>query len=239
MQNQAKDIEALFVSKGAGFKVSANEIANKLGKIKALILDWDGVFNNGIKANNQGSPFSEVDSMGLNMFRFSYFLKFGFVPAIFIVTGENNVPALTLSKREHFNGVYLKMKHKTLALDHIEEKFAVKGEDTGFVFDDILDLGLANAVSLRFYVRREANPLLNKYVADQGLAEYFTANNGRSYAVREISELCIGLLGNYQEVVKQRVEFSLLYQQYLSSRNDIDTQYFSLENNNIIEYSVA
>lgn len=239
MPGPSEDIEKLFTTKGGEFKLSAEGLSNKLNNIKAFILDWDGVFNDGKKANNEGSPFTEVDSMGLNMLRFSFYLKHGFIPAIFIVTGENNLPAIQLSKREHFNGVYIKMKNKNQALTHINSNFGIKNEESSFVYDDILDLGLAEAVSLRFFVKRGANPLLGDYVNNNKLAEYFTANSGRDYAVREVSELCIGLLGNYNEVVKQRVEFSLEYQEYLSARNNQHTQYFTLEGDQIAKYSFA
>ena len=237
MPNQAEDIESLFTSKGGEFIISSSEIAVKLNKLRALILDWDGVFNDGKKANNEGSPFTEVDSMGLNMLRFSFYLKHGFSPAIFIVTGENNLPAIQLSKREHFNAVYIKVKNKTTALDHINTNLGFQNDEIGFVYDDILDLGLAAAVSLRFFVNRVANPLLSEYVANNKLAEYYTANGGDKYAVREVSELSIGLLGNYNEVVKQRVEYASSYQEYLSARNYIDTQYFTSKNDQITEYS--
>ena len=239
MPTPLEDIESLFTAKGGEFTLSSEEVASKSNKLKALILDWDGVFNDGKKAGNEGSPFTEVDSMGLNMLRFSFYLKHGFIPAIFIVTGENNLPAIELSKREHFNGVYIKVKDKTKALSHITTSFGFKNDETGFVYDDILDLGLAEAVSLRFFIKRDANLLLNEYVKKNSLAEYYTGNSGRDYAVREVSELVIGLLGNYNEVVKQRVEFSSVYQEYLSARNNIDSQYFTMQGDQIIEYSFA
>ena len=231
------NIEALFSSNGARFEVPIQEIAARLDKLSSLILDWDGVFNDGIKGNDQGSTFSEVDSMGLNMFRFSFYLKHGFIPAIFIVTGENNQASLQLSKREHFNGVYIKFSNKLRALEHIEKTYQIKKEDSGFVFDDILDLGMAANVGLRFFIKRDSNPLLNNYVAHNNLSEYITANSGGQHAVREVCELSIGLLGNYDEVVQDRVNYSANYKAYLSERNSIDTQYFTLINDQIESYS--
>jgi len=230
------NIEALFSSNGARFELGIQDIAARLDKLKALILDWDGVFNDGIKGNDQGSTFSEVDSMGLNMFRFSFYLKHGYIPAIFIVTGENNQASLQLSKREHFNGVYIKLANKLRALAHIEKKYEIKKEDSGFVFDDILDLGMAANVGLRFFIRRDSNPLLNKYVAQNNLSEYTTASSGGQHAVREVCELSIGILGNYDEVVQQRVKFSAKYKAYLLERNNIETQYFTLKNDQIEGY---
>jgi 3-deoxy-D-manno-octulosonate 8-phosphate phosphatase (KDO 8-P phosphatase) len=239
LTSQSDDIESLFVSKGGEFILPSGEIAHKLNNIKALVLDWDGVFNNGEKANNEGSPFNEVDSMGLNMLRFSFYLKYDFIPAIFIVTGENNLPAIQLSKREHFNALYLKAKNKSAALSHINANFGFANGEMGFVYDDILDLGLASSVSLRFFVHRKANPLLNNYVTKNQLAEYFTASSGGENAVREVSELVIGLLGNYDEVIGQRVAFSESYKEYLLRRNNIDTDFFTVDSGQISKDSPA
>lgn len=239
MPNNPEDIESLFVSKGAKFIIPTAEIASKLTKLKGLILDWDGVFNNGEKANNEGSPFSEVDSMGLNMLRFSFYLKYHFIPAIFIITGENNLPAIQLSKREHFNALYLRAKNKSAALAHINTNFGHANNELGFVYDDILDLGLSASVALRFFVHRNANPLLNNYVKKNELAEYYTANQGGENAIREVSELIIGLLGNYDEVVGQRVEYSEAYKEYLVSRNNIETKYFTTDKGQITKYTPA
>jgi len=225
----------MFTALGAKFAIPIGDIKAKLTKTKAFIFDWDGVFNDGVKRDNTGSPFSEVDSMGLNMLRFSFYLHHGVIPAIFIVTGENNQPAIQLSKREHFNGVYLKARDKKKALTHIEERFGYKPDETGFIFDDILDLGIAENVALRYYVRRYANPLLNEFISTNKLADYYTGNIGSNNAVREVCELSIGMIGNFNEVVRQRIDFSSTYQKYLAIRNDLPTQYFVFENDRITD----
>jgi 3-deoxy-D-manno-octulosonate 8-phosphate phosphatase (KDO 8-P phosphatase) len=230
------NIESVFTALGAKFAIPASKIKAKQENLKAFIFDWDGVFNDGVKRNNTGSPFSEVDSMGLNMLRFSFYLKCGFIPAIFIVTGENNKPALQLSKREHLNGVYLKTRDKKKALSHIEENFSYTREEIAFIFDDILDLGVAENVSLRYFINRDANPLLNDFISRNKIADYYTANIGANNAVREVCELSIGMNGNFDEVVRQRIDFSSIYQKYLSERNDQPTQYFTFENDRITDF---
>ena len=230
------DIESVFTALGAKFAIPASEIKAKQAIIKAFIFDWDGVFNDGVKRDNTGSPFSEVDSMGLNMLRFSFYLKNGFIPAIFIVTGENNQPAIQLSKREHFNGVYLKARDKKKALNHIEDTYGYKREEIGFTFDDILDLGVAENVSLRYYVKRGANPLLNDFISKNELADYYTANVGADNAVREVCELSIGINGNFDEVVRHRIDFSPTYQKYLAKRSEQLTQYFIFEDDRITDF---
>ncbi|MEN8247537.1 MAG: phosphatase [Bacteroidota bacterium] len=226
MADFSKDIELLFSERGGIFKSSSSEIQNKLFNIKALLFDWDGVFNNGVKNGAEGSLFSEVDSMGINMLRFSYYLKYGVILPVFIITGENNQPALRLSDREHFNGVYIKMPQKLNAIDHLAQNFSIHHSDIGFIFDDVLDLGVADIVSLRFFVKRESNPLLNDLIENQSLAEYYTFNSGATNAVREICELSIGLIGNYTDTINQRKEFSPLYKAYLTARNAIVTKKF-------------
>ena len=70
-----------------------------------------------------------------------------------------------------------------------------------FMFDDILDLGLAATTGAGFFVRRDANPLLNDYVKRNNLADYQTASVGGQNPVREVCELCMAALDNFNEVV--------------------------------------
>ena len=205
----------------------------QLARIQAFIFDWDGVFNDSYKRDNTGSPFSEADSMGINMLRFSYYLKFGFIPNIFIITGENNRPAITLSQREKFNGVYVQVKHKLDALEHISSNLSLSANKIAFSFDDILDLGLAKKVALRFMVKRSASPVLTAMVVKNGWTDYLTANTGGQHAVREIAELIIGLNDNFEEVITNRIEYSDTYQTYLQERNSVEPQFFSGETGQI------
>ena len=237
MSGSPQDIENLFSGPGAVFNVPAPEIARQVAGIKGFIFDWDGVFNAGVKADDQGSPFSEIDSMGINMLRFSYYLKFGFIPQVFIVTGENNQPALRLSQREHFNGVYSKTGNKLYALNHITGAYAIAPASMAFIFDDILDLGLAAKVALRYFVKQPAAPMLQQYIRQHQLAEYYTANTGGHHAVREICELTIALLGNYDQVVQERNARASAYPSYIEARNKIITRYHTLENGRITGFT--
>lgn len=239
MSTPESDIENLFSSQGGKFKIPVGDFREKLKNLKAFIFDWDGVFNDGVKQDNTGSPFSEVDSMGLNMLRFSFYLKYGFIPAIFIVTGENNQPAIQLSKREHFNGVYLKARDKKKALSHIGDTQGYLPSEIGFVFDDILDLGVAENVSLRYYIKRESNPLLNDFIAKNQMADYYTSNIGSKNAVREVCELSIGMIGNFDDVVRQRIDFSPSYKEYLAQRNSQSTNFFIYKNDRITDFPNA
>jgi len=175
--------------------------------------------------------------MGLNMLRFSGYLKDGKLPLIFIITGENNLPALKLAQREHFAAVYLSVRNKLQALEHIENKFGIKSNEVAFAFDDILDLGLAKEVALRFQVNRKSNPLMDAFVKTEKLVDYKTASEGQEHAVREICELIIGLNGNYNQTVSNRMRFSPEYQTYLKLRNSINSLFFEGKTGRIESYS--
>jgi len=237
--SNANDIKQSFESIGGEFISPLSVFAERLSKIKAFVFDWDGVFNSGFKQDNSGSPFSEPSSMGLNMLRFSGFLKDGKVPLIFIITGENNLPAIKLAQREHFAGVYLSVRNKLTALEHINKEFNIASHEIAFSFDDILDLGLAKEVALRFQVNRKANPLMDTFVQTNGLVDYKTAVDGNNHAVREICELIIGLNKNYDQVVSERMKFADTYQQYLTKRNSTTPLFFEGKSGEIRIYDIV
>ena len=92
---------------------------SSLQSIKAFVFDWDGVFNDGRKSSDSDSTFTEIDSMGINLLRFDYWLRKKKIPMIFIVTGMKNNSAIEFSKREHFDGIFLNIKNKREALESI------------------------------------------------------------------------------------------------------------------------
>ena len=99
-------------------EIVSGEIAlrDKLAHIKALLFDWDGIFNSGEKGQIPSS-FNEIDSMGINMLRFGYYLLHDENPVTGLVTGERNETAVKWAEREHFHAVYLKVKHKADILE--------------------------------------------------------------------------------------------------------------------------
>ena len=238
--SNTNDIKIKFEKAGGEFISPLSVFEERIQGIKAFVFDWDGVFNSGFKQDNTGSPFSEPSSMGLNMLRFSGYLKSldqKIIPAVFIITGENNLPAIKLSQREHFAGVYLSVRNKLSALEHIRTKFGYTSSEVAFTFDDILDLGLAKEAALRFQVRRKANPLMDEFVKTKNLVDYKTGVEGQEHAVREICELIIGLNGNYDQTIIERMDFSNDYQLYLKKRNSLKSLFFEGKTGEIQPYS--
>lgn len=220
----AAGIQSLFAQVGGRFCVPAADIQRKLKGIKAFVFDWDGVFNDGSKRELTGSGFSEPDAMGTNMLRFSYWLQSHSLPYTAIITGEENLSADFLAKREHFTAIYLKASNKTKSFQHFLSAHQLKGEEVAFVFDDVLDLAVARECGIRIACHRKANPLFNHHLERLNLSDYFTS--GHSYHVREASELLIGLRGNYEEAIQHRMNFSGTYQSYLTERQQVVTEVF-------------
>ena len=234
MKNLQKQLE----KDGAQFILPLEELVHKLKNSKALIFDWDGVFHSGYKDESSSSSFSEADSMGVNMLRFAYYLINKEIPYTAIITGENNKTAFYWGNREHLNDVFYKIKDKVEILNWLEQYRGIKKEEVLFAFDDILDLSMAKECGVRFLINRSASYALHKFCIQNNLCDYVSANDGGNHAVREISELIISLLGNWDAVVNERIKFNNLYAPYITMRQKIKTNFYTLENNPVIEKKV-
>ena len=228
-------ITELFLKGGGLFNTSEAEIIEKLRKIKAFVFDWDGVFTNAGKDHNLDSKFSEADSMGTNLLRFSYYLNNGQIPLTAIISGEKNTAAFTFVDRERFHYSYSKFANKMQAVHHLCELNQIQPHQICFVFDDVLDLGLAEICGLRIFIPRKSNPLFNEYVTRHQLADYVTGASSGEHAVREAAELLIGLNGNYNEVITGRKNFSEQYTAYLALRKATTTFYYTTLDGEIVE----
>ena len=217
----------IFVERGGEFLLPFSNFVDKALKIKAIIFDWDGVFNSGVKGDNVYSGFSEPDSMGLNILRFGYTLKTGKLLLAGIISGENNPSTEKFVKREHLNFKCLGFKNKIEGLTEVMKEFSLKQEEIAFVFDDILDLTVAEKCGLRFQISRKAAPMFCNYVKDNKLADYITFSVGEEFAVREIAELLLSALNIYPTAVKSRIDFDEKYSKYITERNSINPVTYS------------
>lgn len=217
------------------FIVSPDELREKFLKIKAFVFDWDGVFNNGQKSETGTSIFSEVDAMGTNLLRFNFYQRNGSMPITAIISGENNSAAFALATREHFQAVYYGIKFKALALQHFCMTMNLKPDEVAFVYDDVLDLSMAEKCGLRVMVNRACNPLLIDFAVERNMVDYITAADGHNHAVREMSELMIGISGVYKHTIEARMNFTDEYLLYLQTRNQAKTICYTAQASSIIE----
>ena len=228
MTNHSADIQGIFAQIGGEFLLSVEELTTKVSQIKAFIFDWDGVFNDGTKDDNGSSNFSEIDSMGINLLRFGWWLDKREMPLLVIISGERNLRSFQLTKREHYDAAYFRIKHKIEALEHLMAQHGLKPEEIAFFFDDALDLSLAERCGVRIMVRHRGNPLFKKYVIENGLADYITGSEGQQCAVREGCELLLGLKNNYDRTVSERRNYYPHYEQYYAQRQTVESYYFTL-----------
>ena len=232
------NVTKFFEEAGGKFVSPVTDIRRKLDRIRAFVFDWDGVFNRGDKGHSVAGTYSEADSMGTNLLRFSSWMGQGHrLPIMAILTGQKDLTAIDFALREHFNYIYLKSTDKDKAFSHLLEISGIDSEEVAFCFDDVLDLSIAKRCGLRFMVRRNASPLFREYVIQRNLCDYLTGHQGDNHAIREIAELILGLRGDFDSVIHERIEFSGLYQEYLNQRSSKKPKAFILQDNGIVEYS--
>lgn len=228
------NVQETYENIGAEFLISIEDIAKKHSHIKAFIFDWDGVFNTGEKIGSGSSSFTEIDSMGTNMLRFSYYLQNKKTPLTALISGEKNESAFYFAEREHFNASYFKILHKKIALAHFCETHHINPKEVCYFFDDILDLDVAHEVGLRILIPRPSTILFTNYVKQNKLADYITASHSGKYAVREACEMLMGAGNLFDETLLRRTNYDEFYQQYMVERNHPVTEFFTFQNNKII-----
>ena len=100
-------------------------------------------------------------------------------------------------------------------------------------FDDVLDVPVAERCGLRLMVNQKANPLFSNYCIKNKLVDYLSASAGGSFAVREITELLIGLNDNYDAVMTERKNNSNNYQDYIKLRRAVKPEFYTLADTKI------
>lgn len=235
MNNNSSDIQDVFSKAGAEFLVPAETLRDKLSKIKAFLFDWDGVFNNAFKAENNSSNFNEADSMATNLLRFSHFIQRQELPYMAVISGERNLVSYHFTKRENFHACYYKVADKIHALDHFCKTHNLQYNEICFFFDDVLDLSIAKKCGVRIMINREASLLFKNYVRTNLLADYITFSNGGSYGIREACEMLMGISGTFENVVNNRIDYSTDYKTYVDRKKSTTTSFFTLQENQIIQ----
>ncbi len=209
-----------FLDLGTRLIATREELLAKCADVKAVLFDWDGVFNNGFKDLEGGSPFSEVDSMGVNLLRFALWLKNGEkLPAAGIITGQHNAYAERFAHRERMHACHMGYTNKPEAFDAFLRTHGLQAEEVAFFFDDVLDLPVAQRCGLRVLIGRKASPWFEG--AAIGSMDVITAFDGGHHGLREACELLIVASGRADEVLDHRVRFSDVYQRYLTQRQAV------------------
>jgi len=188
-------------------------------QIKALILDWDGVWTNGRKRPDGQSDFSEHDTMGINLLRFAHYAATGELLRVAIVTGERNPTAEFLVQREHYDDFIFYARDKTKAVPLLEARWSLPAAQWGFVFDDVLDLGLAALVGRRAMVRWGHTEGVQAIADQESLVDDWIESDG---AVRRWCESYLTEMGWLHTAVAERRAWSSSYQTYWALRNEVE-----------------
>ena len=223
-----------FTVAGGRFVTPVDELTAKIGQCHAVVFDWDGVFNAGSKGSLAQSGWSEPDSMGTNMLRYGLWRRLGQLPFAAIVSGADNDSAVALAEREHLTAAYTGIRDKSQVIEHICAEHDLQPAQIACVFDDINDLPMAGVCGLRFRVRRNASLLFADLADDGGYCDYVTGAESTSYAVREVCELMLGLMGAYTEVVESRIARDERYESYFRTRQSVVTRLYGQEGEAII-----
>lgn len=186
--------------------------------IRGLILDWDGVWTNGRKRPDGQSDFSEHDTMGLNLLRFAHYAATGQMLRIAIVTGERNPTAEFLVQREHYDDFIFYARDKTKAAALLESRWGIPRTEWGFVFDDVLDLGLAAMVGRRAMVKWDFTQAVQDIARQEGLVDDWIEPDG---AVRRWCESYLLEMNWLGTAVAERRAWSARYQAYWALRNEV------------------
>jgi 3-deoxy-D-manno-octulosonate 8-phosphate phosphatase (KDO 8-P phosphatase) len=222
-----------FSAAGGSFVTPVEELVKKLEECRAVVFDWDGVFNAGRKGQASSSGFSEADSMGTNMLRYGLWRKLGQLPYTAIISGESNESAIAFAKREHLTAVYTGIRKKQDVIAHLSAEDDLQSQQIVCVFDDINDLPMAANCGLRFMVRRDSSPMFADYIKRHGLCDYVTGARSGSNPVREICELLLGLMIMYDDVVASRVASDDEYENYLATRQSVPTRCYTQKDDTI------
>ena len=199
------------------------ELAARLGRCRAVLLDWDGVLGPGVKGPGVGAAFNEIDAMGLNLLRFALWCRGGSagIPPVAVVSGQHDPGARALAERDRLDALYLGFLDKRLAIEHLCQTRALDPAEILFVFDDVIDLGAAERCGARFLVARAPQLLVEDFARRRGLCDYVVRSPAGAGAVREVCEVSIALLGMTDEVFTARGWFEERYQRYLEVRKGV------------------
>ena len=211
-----------FTTSGLRTTAQEPELLRRLARTKAVLFDWDGVFNDGWKDLEGGSPFSEVGSMGVNMLRFGLWMQNGqHLPHSAIITGQHNPHAERFAQREKMHGLYMGFIDKREAFDAFLEQHGLKDNEVAFFFDDAIDLAVADRCGVRILMRGQAGDLFVKHAIARGCVDVVTSLSGGQNGLREATDALLTIMGRFGDAIDHRAAYSATYQQYLKERQTV------------------
>lgn len=227
-------IEDSFIDIGGQFFTSGFDIRERLPQIKAIIFDWDGLFNDGEKKSVIEGGFSEIDTTGVDLLRLGFYMAFGKMVKTVIITGSKNLAAHEFGKREYFDSVYCESRDKAVAFQHFSDTHNIKPSEVICLFSDITDVPIARKAGISFAVGRSCNPIFIEYLIKDKVADYISSCHGHENVVREFSELLLGLLDKHFEAMDERAAYGVKYVTYQNAKSVITTTIHKCDSSKIL-----
>lgn len=173
--------------------------AEKAKKIKLLLTDVDGVmtdsklsfFTDAQGVTREIKHFESLDGMGL------MFLTYCGVQTGIVSKGASNTLEFW-AKALGMSYLFYNTSVKHRALEFLQQEFGVLPEETAFIGDDLIDLGLLARVGLPLAVA-------NSVPEAKELAVYTSPRRGGDAAVRDIAEQILRARGEWDRVVADNV----------------------------------
>ena len=165
--------------------------------MKLLLTDVDGVMTDSKLCwyvDGDGRPievknFESLDGMGLIFLR-----------ACGVHTGivsRGSAPVLQYwAKMLGMDVLYYSAMDKTAALQDACARFGVTAQETAFIGDDIIDLGVLRSVGFRLTVANAVQEV-------KALADYISPKRGGYGAVRDICEQILKARGQWEQIVRE------------------------------------
>jgi len=167
-------------------------VEDRAKKIKLLLLDVDGVLTDGrIIYDEYGDEikcFHVHDGMGIRL------LDKGGIKTIFITSRKSKAVARR-AKEIGVAKVYFNACPKIDRYEDVLKKFKVTREETAYMGDDLLDLGVMKKAGLSIAVPNACNEA-------RAASHYVTTRHGGQGAVREVAELILKTQNKWDDILK-------------------------------------
>ena len=177
-------------------KRSEKELQGIAKDVKLLILDVDGVLTDGsIILDNEGNEFKIFnvrDGHGIKML-----VKAGIWVAL--ITGRHSKVVERRARELGITEVYQRCHIKTVAFDHIIEKYGLAEKEVAYVGDDIVDIPIFKRVGVPIAVSDAADEARDH-------AAVVTRHRGGRGAVREVCDFLLKAKGLWESVTKEYFE---------------------------------
>jgi 3-deoxy-D-manno-octulosonate 8-phosphate phosphatase (KDO 8-P phosphatase) len=171
-------------------------LTERAKRTKLLILDVDGVLTDGRiildSEENELKSFHVRDGHGIKML-----IKVGIQVAI--VTGRYSVVVTRRAQELGIAEVYQRCHIKTVALDHILEKFGLREEEVAYMGDDIVDIPIFRRVGLSIAVNDAADEAKEHAIM-------ITRERGGKGAVREVCDFLLKAKGLWEPLIGEYLE---------------------------------